>query len=100
MEDKTFGELMEYMLNINEESHRVSANPGDSLLKILRKMGYFSVKHGSETGECGACTIKELVFIDNIEQSLPKLIPDSAIPSYQRVGKPDIKVEAIKLAWE
>jgi putative selenate reductase molybdopterin-binding subunit len=217
---------MEFFLNINEVTHKISANPGDSLLNILRKTGYFGVKHGCEMGECGACTVlmdgkpvnsclilgaqaqghriqtieslgqhpeqgwkaseglhalqkafisngaiqcgyctpaqilvgkhlleqnpdptegevrqalsgvlcrctgylkpvqailqaakkmnmergevsrhelsgmsdNELTFIDSIDQSLPSLLPDNAITTFQRVGKPDIKVDAIKLA--
>lgn len=48
---------MELTLNINSEILRVSSDPGEMLLKLLRRMGYFGVKHGCETGECGACTI-------------------------------------------
>ncbi len=29
----------------------------ESLLDVLRRNGVFSVKHGCETGECGACTV-------------------------------------------
>jgi putative selenate reductase molybdopterin-binding subunit len=57
MEDRKFVKPMEIFLTINNEVHRVKANPGDMLLKILRKLGYFGVKHGCETGECGACTV-------------------------------------------
>jgi putative selenate reductase molybdopterin-binding subunit len=48
---------MEFKLQINLASLRVSALPGDSLLKILRGLGYYGVKHGCESGECGACTV-------------------------------------------
>ncbi len=44
-------------LTINGKAHQVEINPGDTLLKTLRSLGYFGVKHGCETGECGACTI-------------------------------------------
>ena len=48
---------MEFNLQINFASMRVSALPGDSLLKILRGLGFYGVKHGCESGECGACTV-------------------------------------------
>ena len=48
---------MEITLDINNQTHPVSIEPGDSLLKLLRKLGYYGAKHGCETGECGACTV-------------------------------------------
>ncbi len=48
---------MELGLNINQITVHVQAAPGDSLLKVLRGLGYFGVKHGCETGECGACAV-------------------------------------------
>ncbi|MDH5507047.1 MAG: molybdopterin-dependent oxidoreductase [Anaerolineae bacterium] len=48
---------MKINLNINGETKEIQAAPGDSLLKTLRAEGYFGVKHGCETGECGACTV-------------------------------------------
>ncbi len=48
---------MDVELRINGiiESLDVAAN--ESLLSALRKEGYFSVKHGCETGDCGACAV-------------------------------------------
>lgn len=57
MIDKFSGVLMDVEFNLNDEVFRISAAPGDTLLKSLRKMGFYGVKHGCETGECGACTI-------------------------------------------
>ena len=48
---------MKINLTINDKAHQIEINPGDTLLKVLREQGYFGVKHGCETGECGACTI-------------------------------------------
>ena len=48
---------MKVELQINDKLHRLNVSAGDSLLKILRREGFFGVKHGCETGECGACTV-------------------------------------------
>jgi len=48
---------MEIQLSINQIPHTIDVSPGESLLKALRRLGYFGVKHGCETGECGACTV-------------------------------------------
>ncbi|MDQ2713612.1 MAG: molybdopterin-dependent oxidoreductase [Chloroflexota bacterium] len=48
---------MELELRINGIIKSLDVAPGDSLLTMLRREGYFSVKHGCETGECGACTV-------------------------------------------
>ncbi|HEX9617544.1 MAG TPA: 2Fe-2S iron-sulfur cluster-binding protein, partial [Anaerolineales bacterium] len=48
---------MKLSLHVNGTFFDLDASPGDSLLKVLRAQGNFGVKHGCETGECGACTI-------------------------------------------
>ncbi len=48
---------MEVKLNINHQDFIVDVTPGETILKLLRKLGYFGVKHGCETGDCGACTV-------------------------------------------
>ena len=48
---------MEVKLNINHVIHKIIITPGETLLKRLRRMGYFGAKHGCETGDCGACTV-------------------------------------------
>lgn len=48
---------MNIILNVNGTGHDLEVTPGESLMIALRKLGYFSVKHGCETGECGACTV-------------------------------------------
>jgi len=49
--------MMNIKLQVNDQSIEAEVQPGDSLLKVLRANGYFGVKHGCETGECGACAV-------------------------------------------
>jgi len=49
--------IMRLNLTINGNALSYDAAPGDSLLSVLRKLGYYGVKHGCETGECGACAV-------------------------------------------
>lgn len=48
---------MELELSINGVIKSLDVAPQESLLTVLRREGYASVKHGCETGECGACTV-------------------------------------------
>jgi aerobic-type carbon monoxide dehydrogenase small subunit (CoxS/CutS family) len=48
---------MPLRLNVNGELKEWTVAPGDLLLDVLRREGYFGVKRGCETGECGACTV-------------------------------------------
>jgi putative selenate reductase molybdopterin-binding subunit len=48
---------MELELRINGMIKSLDVAPNESLMWVLRKEGYYSVKHGCETGECGACTV-------------------------------------------
>jgi putative selenate reductase molybdopterin-binding subunit len=48
---------MNIRCRINGESRTLDVAPGDLLLHVLRRAGYYGVKHGCETGECGACAV-------------------------------------------
>jgi putative selenate reductase molybdopterin-binding subunit len=48
---------MELRLTVNGEPKQWTIAPGEILLDVLRREGYFGVKRGCETGECGACTV-------------------------------------------
>ena len=48
---------MELELRINGVVKSLDVAPNESLMTLLRSEGYFSVKHGCEAGECGACTV-------------------------------------------
>ncbi len=44
-------------LTINGTERPVAVELGDSLLEVLRREGFTSVKHGCDTGDCGACAV-------------------------------------------
>ncbi len=48
---------MELELRINGIVESLDVAPNETLITVLRREGYFSIKHGCETGECGACTV-------------------------------------------
>src|SRR5712692_9444725 len=48
---------MELELRINGLIKSLEVAPNESLMTALRQEGYYSVKHGCETGECGAGTV-------------------------------------------
>jgi putative selenate reductase molybdopterin-binding subunit len=48
---------MQLIFTLNNQSVTWEVAPSESLLDALRRHGVFGVKHGCETGECGACTV-------------------------------------------
>lgn len=49
---------MKYTLRINERTHEIEGEPGDSLLSVLRyELGLTGSKFGCGEGYCGACTV-------------------------------------------
>jgi aerobic-type carbon monoxide dehydrogenase small subunit (CoxS/CutS family) len=52
-------------ISINKEKKKFHINPGDTLLEVLRREGYYEVKKGCGTGNCGACA----VIIDGVAVS-------------------------------
>ena len=48
---------MKIKLVVNLKEHIREVLPGETLLQALRGLGYFGVKHGCESGECGACGV-------------------------------------------
>ena len=49
--------MMDVELTLNGTPRQVSCAPDDSLLIVLRRLGCFSVRYGSETGETGAAAV-------------------------------------------
>jgi putative selenate reductase molybdopterin-binding subunit len=80
---------MTLRLEINGEAHALEARPGDMLLPVLRRQGFWSVKHGCETGDCGAC----LVLLDG-EMRLTCILPAAkaaghAVTTVEALGHTD-----------
>ena len=48
---------MKITLNVNGIKFETDAAVSENLLSLMRRLGFFSVKHGCETGECGTCTV-------------------------------------------
>ena len=48
---------MEITLKVNNKSLRVEVRVSETLLDLLRRLGYTSVKFGCGEGSCGACTV-------------------------------------------
>jgi aerobic-type carbon monoxide dehydrogenase small subunit (CoxS/CutS family) len=48
---------MQLRVRVNGQSMEWSIAPGELLLDLLRRQGYFGVKRGCGEGECGACTV-------------------------------------------
>jgi aerobic-type carbon monoxide dehydrogenase small subunit (CoxS/CutS family) len=49
--------LLTVELTINDETRRLHAAPADTLLDLLRRAGYASVKRGCDEGDCGSCSV-------------------------------------------
>ncbi len=48
---------MEIRLAINGEECNILIEIGETLLEVLRRLGFAGVKHGCEDGSCGVCTV-------------------------------------------
>ncbi len=75
---------MNIQINLNGQTRSFAIEPGETLMALLRRSGVWSVKHGCETGECGACS----VLVDG------KLMPTCVILAAQMDGRSITTVEA------
>jgi len=48
---------MQITLTVNNQEKIISCEPGDSLLRVLRREGLFSVRYGSDDGTTGAAAV-------------------------------------------
>jgi len=48
---------MELRATVNGQPRQWTIAPGDLLLDVLRREGFFGVKRGCEKGECGSCAV-------------------------------------------
>jgi len=48
---------MPLAVTVNGVARQWTIRPGELLLDVLRREGFFGVKRGCEQGECGACTV-------------------------------------------
>ena len=48
---------MDLHVTLNGVARRITCDAGDSLLEVLRRAGFFSVRYGSDTGETGAAAV-------------------------------------------
>jgi len=48
---------MEIVLKVNGKEINTDVRPSETLLDLLRRLGYTSVKFGCGEGACGACTV-------------------------------------------
>ncbi len=48
---------MQIQFTLNGQIKQLDCAPNETLLAVLRRAGYWSVKHGCEDGACGACTV-------------------------------------------
>jgi aerobic-type carbon monoxide dehydrogenase small subunit (CoxS/CutS family) len=43
--------------SVNTRRRVIEVAPGESLINLLRRLGYKSVKNGCDNGDCGACAV-------------------------------------------
>jgi putative selenate reductase molybdopterin-binding subunit len=70
---------------LNGQPQQLAAAPGETLMSALRRAGVWSVKHGCETGECGACS----VLLDG------KIAPTCVLLAAQAHGRSIVTVESL-----
>jgi len=49
--------MMDIQLIVDGRKHETPALAGESLMDVLRRLGYKSVKNGCDRGDCGSCAV-------------------------------------------
>ena len=76
---------MKVRFKLNAETLEIDCDPQLSLMEVLRRERIWSVKHGCETGECGACSV--------LMES--KLTPTCVLLAGQAEGRCIVTVEGL-----
>jgi putative selenate reductase molybdopterin-binding subunit len=85
---------MHIRFTLNGEPVEIKVAPDATLLSVLRdQLGLFGVKHGCETGECGACTILLDGLPVNSCVMLASQVDEREVITIEAIGEP------IELGW-
>ncbi len=77
---------MELVLNINNKNVTVNVPTDEMLLDTLRNLGYYSVRCGCDTTNCGLCT----VWVDD------EIILSCAYPTFRAPGHKITTLEGLQ----
>jgi putative selenate reductase molybdopterin-binding subunit len=80
---------VEINLTINGEEKVLVIKPNLLLMDLLRRERYFSVKHGCETGDCGACAVLLDGRAVNTCIMLAAQAHEKSIVTLESLGTPD-----------
>ena len=78
---------MKINVTINGEPMTLDCEPHDSLRRVLRREGFFSVRFGAETGETGAAAVR----VDG-KLGSPELLPAAQVGGLQSAGARSVTV--------
>ena len=77
---------MELVLNINNKNVTVNVPTDEMLLDTLRNLGYYSVRCGCDTTNCGLCT----VWVDD------EIVLSCAYPTFRAPGHKITTLEGLE----
>lgn len=80
---------MEVMLKINNKTVRCQVEADEMLLETLRKLGFYSVRCGCDTTNCGLCTI----WVDG-QPTLSCAMPSFRAENHEITTLEGVKAEA------